>query len=131
MARIPCQYKPLTRKISLSQIYPIGPGRLQKGCKRTDSVPYLGPHRPTTEGPKMRNPTDTMELRREFAERFLVSPQDHTEQILDGPMQSLIDEFDEQLCLAKKRWPSINYSAEWVEMDEWLSDHDYVDPHGR
>lgn len=75
-----------------------------------------------------RNNTDTPELRREFAERFLASPQDHGEQIIDGEMQSLIDDFDEELCLAKKRWTHIDTAAEWAEMDQWLSDRGYIDP---
>lgn len=76
----------------------------------------------------MRNHTDTLELRREFAEQFLASPQDHNEAILDGPMQSLIDEFDTELAVAKKRWTHINTDAEWAEMDQWLSDRGYIEP---
>lgn len=75
-----------------------------------------------------RNPTDTAELRREFAEKFLASPQDHNEQILDGEMQSLIDDFDEELCNAKKRWTHIDTGAEWSDMDHWLSEHGYIEP---
>lgn len=75
-----------------------------------------------------RNPTDTAELRRDFAEKFLAAPQDHNEQIIDGIMQSLIDDFDEELCLAKKRWTHIDVSAEWADMDHWLSERGYIDP---
>ena len=78
--------------------------------------------------PAMRNHTDTAELRREFAEKFLASPQDHNDLILDGAMDQLIAEFDAQLSDAKKRWPTINSDTEWAEMDRWLSEHGYVDP---
>lgn len=78
--------------------------------------------------PAKRNNTDTVDLRREFAERFLASPQDHNEQILDGEMQSLIDDFDEELCRAKKRWTHIDVNAEWADMDRWLSERGYIDP---
>lgn len=74
-----------------------------------------------------RNHTDTAELRREFAEKFLASPQDHNEQILDGEMQSLIDDFDEELCNMRKRYSSINTDAEWAEMDRWLSERGYIE----
>lgn len=75
----------------------------------------------------MRNHTDTAELRREFAEKFLASPQDHTEAVLDGEMQTLIDDFDAELCTAKSRWISVDVAAEWAEMDRWLSDHGYIE----
>lgn len=75
----------------------------------------------------MRNPTDSLELRRQFAEQFLASPQDHDEVILDGPMQSLIGEFDTELAKAKTRYPTINVDAEWAEMDRWLSDHGFTE----
>jgi hypothetical protein len=74
-----------------------------------------------------RNPADTIALRVEFAERFLASPQDHADQIIDGEMQALIDDFDGELCAAKKRWPSLDTDAEWAEMDRWLSEHGYTE----
>jgi len=74
-----------------------------------------------------RNPADTLNLRAEFADKFLASPQDHADQIGDGDMQSLIDDFDEELCAAKKRWPSLDIDAEWSEMDRWLSERGYTE----
>jgi hypothetical protein len=75
-----------------------------------------------------RNPTDTIDLRREFADEFLASPQDHAEIIFDGEMEQLITEFDSELTAASKRWPSISYDAEWAKMDRWLSERGYVEP---
>lgn len=72
--------------------------------------------------------SDTMELRRKFAEKFLAAPQEHEQAILDGPMDTLIDEFDTELAAARKRYRSLNIDAEWAEMDSWLAEHDYVDP---
>lgn len=74
-----------------------------------------------------RNPADTIELRRQFADQFLASPQDHAELILDGDMYQLIEEFDAELCRAHKRWASLSRDAEWAEMDRWLSERGYVE----
>lgn len=74
---------------------------------------------------------DTMELRRQFADQFLVSPQDHPTAILDGPMEALIEEFDTQITVAKSRYPSINVDAEFAEMDRWLDERGYTDPETR
>lgn len=71
--------------------------------------------------------SDTIELRRQFAEKFLASPQDHNDVILEGAMDQLIAEFDAELSDAKKRYPTINTDAEWAEMDRWLSERDYHD----
>lgn len=75
----------------------------------------------------MHNPADTMELRREFADQFLTSPQDHSDAILDGPMEMLIEEFDSQLAQAKNRWTHLDVAAEWADMDRWLSERGYAD----
>lgn len=72
--------------------------------------------------------TDTPDLRRMFATEFLASPQDHTEAIVDGTMEELIEEFDTELAQAKKRWPSLSVDAEWAKMDRWLSEYGYVEP---
>lgn len=72
--------------------------------------------------------SDTIELRRQFAEKFLASPQDHDRLILDGEMDQLIAEFDGELAAAKKRFPSLDSEREWAEMDTWLSERDYHDP---
>lgn len=74
-----------------------------------------------------RNPADTIELRRQFADQFLASPQDHADLILDGEMYQLIEEFDAELCQARKRWASLSHDAEWAEMDRWLSERGYVE----
>lgn len=75
----------------------------------------------------MQNQADTMELRREFADQFLISPQDHDVAILDGPMEALIEEFDSQLVAAKRRFSSLDTGQEWAGMDRWLSEHGYAD----
>ena len=75
----------------------------------------------------MRNHTDTLDLRRDFAEKFLASPQDHNEVILDGSMESLLVEFDCELVAAKKRWTHIDLGAERAEVDHWLSDRGYIE----
>lgn len=75
-----------------------------------------------------RNHTDTMELRREFAEKFLAAPQDHDTAVLDGPMELLLTEFDAELCAAKRRWTHLDLGAERAEMDQWLSERGYTDP---
>lgn len=65
---------------------------------------------------------DTIELRRQFAEKFLSSPQEYEYPILNGTMADLIEEFDSELAVAKRRWPSIDTAREWAEMDRWLCD---------
>lgn len=76
----------------------------------------------------MRNPTDTFDLRNAFANEFLASPQEHDDAIVDGPMEHLITQFDAELAKAKRHWKTVNVDAEWANMDQWLSDHGYVDP---
>jgi hypothetical protein len=39
----------------------------------------------------------------------------------------LIEEFDAELCQARKRWASLSHDAEWAEMDRWLSERGYVE----
>lgn len=75
-----------------------------------------------------RNPTDTLALRHQFADTFLASPHEHVRVIEDGHMYELIEEFDAELCAARKRWPSLSYDAEWAAMDRWLSERGYTDP---
>lgn len=70
---------------------------------------------------------DTMELRSQFAEQFLISPQDHDEVIMDGSMETLIAEFDTELAKMKCRYASLDTEHEWAEMDRWLSERGYVD----
>jgi len=74
-----------------------------------------------------RNPTDTRRLRCEFAEKFLQSPQDHATAVLDGPMHLLVEAYDDELIVAKRRWPSLDSGAEWADMDRWLSERGYLD----
>lgn len=74
-----------------------------------------------------RNPADTLTLRRHFADQFLACPQDHADLILDGEMYQLIEEYDAELCEARKRWPSLSYDTEWAAMDRWLAERGYAD----
>lgn len=76
----------------------------------------------------MQIQADTMELRREFADRFLISPQDHSSAVLDGPMEALIEEFDSELAQMKRRFASMDTDIEWAGMDSWLSERGYADP---